>query len=70
MTEHYTAEIERSTTMLIQQRFHVPEAHAKRLAVAALNGIESRGGNPNNWDSVTETVKVVVAAWINNGNLL
>lgn len=70
MAECYTSEIEHKTTALIQQRFHVPEERAQRLAVAALNGIESHGLNLNNWDVVVETVNVVVASWIKSGYLL
>lgn len=70
MAEYYTPEIERKTTALIQRRFHVPGEYAQRLAVAALNGIESHGLNPNNRETVVEAVKVVVASWIKSEHLL
>ncbi len=70
MAAYYTPEIEHKTTTLIQRHFHVSEERAQRLAVAALNGIESHGLDPNNWDTVVETVKVVVASWINSEYLL
>lgn len=70
MAAYYTPEIEHKTTALIQRRFHVSEDRAQRLAVAALNGIESHGGNPNNWDTVVETVTVVVASWMQSEYLL
>ncbi len=70
MAEYYTPEIERKTTALIQRRFHVSEEYAQRLAIAALHGMESHGLNPNNWETVVEVVKVVVASWIKNGLVL
>jgi hypothetical protein len=44
--------------------FGVSPEHAQRLAVSALNGIESHGLNPEDWETVKETVRVVVAGWI------
>lgn len=56
--------------MLIQRHFHVPEERAQWLALATLTGVESHGGNPNDWDTVAEIVKVVVASWIKSGYLM
>ncbi|WP_275260890.1 hypothetical protein [Citrobacter freundii] len=43
--------------------------YALRLAVAALDGIESHGGAPNDLATINETIKVVVASWVKNGAL-
>jgi len=70
MTESSSPAIRHKTTLLIQQQFYVSEERAQQLAVAALEGIESHGGNPNNWDTIEKTVNVVVASWIKSGRPL
>jgi hypothetical protein len=55
------------TIVLIKERFHVSEEYANRLAISALDGIESHGCDPNDFETVRETVKVVVASWVKNG---
>ncbi len=70
MAEHYTPEIVLKTATLIQQQFHISDEHAQRLAVAALDGLESHGSSANDWGSIVKTVNVVVASWIKNGYFL
>jgi hypothetical protein len=63
---HLTA---KKTEALIVERFGVSAEYAQRLAMDVLNNIESHGGNPENWETVEESVCVVVAGWINNDKL-
>ncbi|WGK92851.1 hypothetical protein [Pseudomonas migulae] len=67
MPKYYTVNIVDKTARLIVERFGVSPEYAQRLAVGALDGIEWHGGNPENWETVKETVGVVVAGWINFG---
>lgn len=67
MPEYYTLNTLDKTARLIVEMFGVSPEHAQRLAVSALNGIESHGLNPEDWETVKETVRVVVAGWINDG---
>jgi hypothetical protein len=62
-------DLEIKTAELIQKRFHVSDEYARNLAVAALDGIASHGCDQNDWETIKETVKVVVASWIKNGSL-
>ena len=55
------------TAALIEERFHVATDYSNRLAIAALDGIESHGLDANDWDTVVETVNFVVASWISAG---
>lgn len=64
MSAFYTSEIKEKTTAFIQQRFHVSPNYANCLAVAALDGIASHGFDPEDWNTVVETVNVAVASWI------
>lgn len=67
MPAFYSTETETKTAALIQRRFHVSDGYAQRLAVAALDGIESHGCDPNDWGTIKETVKVVVSSWVKDG---
>lgn len=67
MSAFYSPEAQAKTAALIKKRFHVSDDYAVRLAVAALDGIESHGCDPNDLASVNETIKVVVAAWVKDG---
>jgi hypothetical protein len=67
MTNFYTPHTADKTKALIIEKFEVSSEYAECLALAALNGIESHGGNPEDWETVKETVRLVVEAWINNG---
>ena len=55
------------TAALIGERFRVADDYARRLAIAALKGIDSHGFDANDWDTVVETVNVVVASWVSAG---
>lgn len=57
------------TAALIQRRLNTSNDYAQKLAIAALDGIESHGGNPNDWKTINETVKVVVSSWVKNSAL-
>ena len=57
------------TSLLIAETFHIPLDYANRLATAALNGIDSHGGDPGDWETIVETVNVVVKSWIEHGDL-
>lgn len=63
---YYTAELVDRTALLIEGRFKVLPAYAKRLALAALDGIESHGGDSTDWETIVNTVRVVVANWVEN----
>ena len=67
MSVYYTAETLSKTAALIQEQFHVSPDYAQRLAVVALDGIDAHGGDPSNWKTIEETVRVVVASWVKNG---
>lgn len=69
MSDLYTPETLQKTVDLIKQRYHVTDDYALRLATFALDAIDSHGGNPNNFDTVIETVRVVVASWVKKGAL-
>ena len=64
---YYTTEIIDKTTRLIIERFNIMPEYAQRLALGALNGIESHGGDSTDWESIVNTVSVVVASWVKNG---
>lgn len=67
MSKFYTPNTEEKTGTLIIESYGVSPEYAQRLAVNVLDGIESHGGNPEDWETVKEAVRVVVAAWINTG---
>ncbi|CAJ0716664.1 hypothetical protein LMG6871_01870 [Ralstonia edaphis] len=67
MSAFYSSDMIARTAALIEDRFDVAADYSKRLAVAALDGIESHGLDANDWDTVVETVSVVVASWIGTG---
>lgn len=67
MSDFYSPQILQKTVALIKQQFHVPDKYAKRLATSALSGIESHGGDPNDFETVKETVRVVVTSWVKDG---
>jgi hypothetical protein len=60
-------EIREKASLLIAEKFEVASDYADRLAVAALNGIDSHGGNPVDWETIVKTVDVVVKSWIEQG---
>lgn len=62
-----TTDIVDKTTQLIIERFDVMPDYAQRLALGALNGIESHGGDSTDWGAIVNTVRVVVASWVENG---
>jgi len=64
---YYTTDVVDRTTQLIVERFKVLPEYAKRLALGALDGIESHGGDSTDWEAIVNTVKVVVASWVENG---
>jgi hypothetical protein len=66
MIERYSPETLRRTATHIEKRFHVSMARAEQLAVAALDGIDAHGLDPEDWDTVLATVNVVVRSWISN----
>ena len=65
MSKFYTPYIEGKTGTLIMESYGVSAEYAQRLAVNVLDGIESHGGNPEDWETVKEAIRVVVSAWIN-----
>jgi alkanesulfonate monooxygenase SsuD/methylene tetrahydromethanopterin reductase-like flavin-dependent oxidoreductase (luciferase family) len=66
MPKFYSPHTSDKTKALIMGIFGVSPEYAQRLAANVLDGIESHGGNPEDWDTVNEAVRVVVAAWIND----
>jgi hypothetical protein len=56
-------------SLLVAEKFHIPTDYADRLATAALNGIDSKGGDPEDWDTIVKVIDVVVKSWIENGYL-
>ena len=64
-----SAEIKENTTLLIAEKFNVARDYADRLAIAALNGIDSKGGDPTDWETIEATVNVVVKSWVEHGHL-
>lgn len=65
MSKFFTPFIEGKTSTLIIENYEVSAEYAQRLAVNVLDGIGSHGGDPEDWETVKEAVRVVVAAWIN-----
>jgi hypothetical protein len=62
-------ELNEQAAYLIVNRFHVSSDYARRLANAALNAIDSKGGDPSDWETIVRTVDVVVRSWIEHGLL-
>jgi hypothetical protein len=62
-------EMTEKASLLIAEKFHVSIDYSNRLATAALNGIASKGGDPEDWDTIVRVVDVVVKSWIENGYL-
>ena len=62
-------EIRDKASLLITEKFNVASDYADRLAVAALNGIDSHGGNPADWETIVKTVDVVVKSSVEQGVL-
>jgi hypothetical protein len=48
----------------IADRFSVPPERARRLAVAAMDSIDSYGGSPRDWPTIEKVISVVVRTWI------
>jgi len=55
------------TAALIASRFSVASDRARRLAVSAMDSIDSHGGNPHDWQTIERTVDVVVQVWVREG---
>ena len=68
MNERYSLETLRKAATLIHERFDISTTRAEQFAAAALNGIDSHGLDPDDWDTVLATVDVVVRAWIADGS--
>jgi len=58
------------TAALISSQFSVPPDRARRLAVKAMDGIDSHGGDPHDWKSIEQVVDVVVRSWVAEGLVL
>ena len=69
MKKLYSSETQQETADFIKRLFHVSDEYANRLAISALDGIESHGGNPNDIATIHATVEVVVATWVKDGAL-
>lgn len=67
MSTRYSVEVLQRTVTLIRERFQTSAAYSERLAAAALDGIDAHGLDPNDWDTVTSTIDVVVRAWVSGG---
>jgi hypothetical protein len=52
------------TAVLIVSKFDVTPERARRLAERAMDGIDSHGLDPHDWDTIQETVDVVVRSWV------
>jgi len=64
MIERYSSEILQRTAGLIQERFKISAVRSEQLATEALNGIDAHGGDPDDWNTITATVDIVVRSWI------
>ncbi|GJJ00152.1 hypothetical protein RugamoR64_06900 [Duganella rhizosphaerae] len=69
MSKFYTNETLGKAESLIRKSFHTESGYTRRLAEAALDGIAAHGLDANDWDTIVETVKVVVKSWVANGAL-
>jgi hypothetical protein len=58
------------TAELILSKYSVEPDRARRLAAAAMDEIDSHGGDPHNWRSIEQVVDVVVRVWITQGLVL
>lgn len=58
------------TAELISITFSVSPDRARRLAVAAMDGMDSHGGDPHDWRSIEQVVDVVVRSWVTQGLVL
>lgn len=68
MQKNTELDIEKKTVTLIQQHFLLSEGQAQQLAIAVLMGLESHGLDSNNWETIVETVNIVVSSWIKNND--
>ena len=57
-------DITQRTADAIVERFAVTPDHARRLAIKAMDGIDSHGGDPHDWETIDGVINVVVRAWI------
>jgi hypothetical protein len=64
-----SVELKENTALLIAEKFNVAQDYADRLAIAALNGIDSKGGDPTDWETIEAVVNVVVKSWVEHGHL-
>ena len=55
--------IEKATDEVISQ-YSLRYDEARRLAIKALNGLDSHGSDFNNFDTVKETIRIAVASWL------
>ncbi|MBV6322657.1 hypothetical protein [Duganella violaceipulchra] len=69
MSQFYTDETLVKTESLVSKSFHTEAGYTHRLAEAVLDGIAAHGLDANDWDTIVETVKVVVKSWVANGAL-
>lgn len=69
LTNMTNAEMQKRASELIAKKYLVHSDYAERLAKAALEGIDSHGGDPRDWETVVATVDVVVKSWIEIGAL-
>ena len=67
---HYPEDLIAKTAALISRQFSVSADRARRLAVKAMDGIDSHGGDPHDWKSIEQAVDVVVRSWIAEGLVL
>lgn len=52
------------TAALILNKFDVTPERARRLAERAMDGIDSHGGDPHDWETIQSVVEVVVRSWV------
>ncbi|MBD5771749.1 hypothetical protein [Marinomonas colpomeniae] len=57
--------IERATNEIMGQ-FDLDYKKSKELAIQTLNGLDSHGCDYNNFETVKETITVVVSIWLEN----
>ena len=63
-------ELVTKTAELVVRKFSVAPDRARRLAIAAMDDIDSHGGAPHDWRSIEQVVDVVVRSWIAEGLVL
>jgi hypothetical protein len=66
----YPEELVTKTADLILSKFSVSPDRARRLAVAAMNGMDSHGSDPHDWGTIEQVVEIVVRSWVDKGLVL